>query len=116
MNVTITKPCDIRLDGVVKALQAWTRLNLPDDKAKKLISAGYAEPCQPTADEYRELLAYFGSRDPGGHCWGWVKKHHPDLWQRHRAAFKCGNLETARTTYDEMLGLWSNQQPDLLAA
>lgn len=116
MNIRILKPCSIDLDGTVHRAKPGEVMTVDDSKGGKIVSAGYAEPCQPTADEYRELLAYFGSRDPGGHCWGWVKKHHPDLWQRHRAAFMSGNLGTARATYDEMLGLWSNQQPDLLAA
>ncbi len=119
MDVTIIKNCDVRLDGVVKALQAWTRLNLPDDKATKLIDAGYAEPANE-ADEIRAMVQEFGDRSPGGGCWDWINSHRPELWRRHRKAFRQGNHDAARETYNDMLSAWDNrhnqQQPDLLAA
>lgn len=119
MNVTILKSCDVRLDGVVKSLQAWTRLNLPDNKAAKLIDAGYAEPAN-IADEIGALMQEFGDRSPGGSCWDWIKKHKPELWSRHFKAFRQGDQDAARETYNAMISAWEErhdqQQPDLLAA
>lgn len=42
MNIWIIKTCDVKLDGTVKTLQDGTLLDLPDDKAQRLIDAGYA--------------------------------------------------------------------------
>ena len=50
MEITIIKNCDIRLDGVVQSLQSETRMSLPDDKAKKLIDAGYAKETDKDED------------------------------------------------------------------
>lgn len=119
MNVTITKPCDVRLDGTVKALAAWTKLNLPDDKALKLIDAGYAESVNIT-EEARAMAADFGLRDPGADCWNWIKQHLPDVWEKHLLSMRTSDLDTARSTFDLMLSAWEgrhdHQQPDLLAA
>lgn len=120
MKLRIIKNCDVKLDGIVKMYQAGALLNLPDDKAKKLINAECAEPYAPTAEDYRQLVAYFGEQDPRGDCWPFIKLHHADLWTRHRQAFKAGDLDQARGSYDEMIAAWTNRdkavQPELLAA
>jgi hypothetical protein len=120
MKLRIIKNCDVKLDGIVKMFQTGALLNLPDDKAKKLTDSGYAEPYVPTAEEYRQLVAYFGEQDPGGGCWTFIKLYHADLWTRHRQAFRAGDLDLARVTYDEMVTAWTNRdkavQPELLAA
>lgn len=108
MDVTITKPCDVRLDGVVKVLAAWTRLNLPDDKARKLIDAGFAEQTDP-AEEVRALVKEFGDRSPGGDCWNWIKSHQGELWRSHMAAFRKGNLSVALETFNQMIHAWEHR-------
>lgn len=120
MKLRIIKNCDVKLDGIVTMFQAGALLNLPDDKAKKLTDTGYAEPYAPTAEECRQLVAYFGEQDPGGGCWEYIKLHHAGLWTRHRQAFRSGDLDQARATYDEMTTAWATRskatQPELLAA
>lgn len=120
MIVRILKPVDVRLDGVVKALAASTQLNLPDDKAQKLVQTGYAEVCQPSIDEFRVLLEKFGEQDPGASCWEYIKQHHADLWKSHLQAYNAGNLDKAKETFDKMLEFWRTNiqsgQPALLAA
>lgn len=120
MKLRIIKNCDVKLDGAVQTLQAGELFNLPTDKAQRLIDAGYAEPCTPSAEEYRQLVAYFGEQDPGGGCWEFIKRCYADLWTRHRQAFKSGDLDQARATYDGMLTAWATRnkaiQPELLAA
>lgn len=119
MNVQIIKPVDIRLNGTMKALQAWTRLHLPPEKAKRLIDAGYAEPCNVT-EEARAMVEEFGSRDPGGDCWNWIKQYLPEVWKDHLLSIRESDLEKARSTFDTMLLAWEGRhdqkQPDLLAA
>lgn len=120
MKLRIIKNCDVKLDGIVKMFQAGALLNLSDDKAKKLINAECAEPCAPTAEEYRQLVAYFGEQDPRGGCWAYIKLYHADLWTRHLQAFRSGDLDQARVAYDEIIAAWTNRdkavQPELLAA
>lgn len=119
MEVTIIKPCDVRLKGVVRSLQAWTRLNLPADKAKKLIDAGYAESCLPTSEAFQKLLSYFSENDPADGCWQWVQKHLPELWKKHQEAMRSGNLATARESFNAMVTAWNSRcdpQPELMVA
>jgi len=110
MNIRILKNCDVRLNGVVKALAAWTELNLPGDKAKKLVDAGFAENCQPTIDDYRKTVAEFARRDPGGDCWEWIKKSLPDVWRTHIKAMLADDITTARLTHNDMLAAWGGRQ------
>lgn len=120
MPIEITRSCDIRLNGTVKKLQAGELLNLPIDKAQRLIDAGFAKSHSHTTDECRQLVTYFGEQDPGGGCWEYIKLHHADLWKSHRQSFRSGDLGQARATYDEMLTAWTTRnkrvQPELLAA
>jgi hypothetical protein len=119
MNVTITKSCNVQLDGVVKSLQAYARLNLPDDKAKKLIDAGFAEPANVT-EEARAMVEEFGLRDPGGECWTWIRQELPDVWRDHLKAMRISDLDKAKATFNEMLSAWERReahgQLNLLAA
>jgi hypothetical protein len=120
VKIRIIKNCDIKLDGIVKMFQTGAPLDLPDDKARKLINVGVAELYTPSTEEYRQLVAYFGEQDPGGDCWEYIKHRHADLWARHRQLFNDGDLDQARSTYDEMLAAWASRntacQPELLAA
>ena len=110
MEIQILKNCNVRLEGTMRALQAWSRLHLPDDKAKKLIDAGYAESAQPTAEGCRVIVADFGERDPGGECWPWIQENHAGLWEKHRQAMKNNDLAAARRTFDEMVTCWHGRQ------
>ncbi len=75
---------------------------------------------QNTAEECRQLVAYFGEQDPGGGCWEYIKLHHADLWTSHMKAFRSGDLDQARGSFDEMVTAWGTRnkavQPELLAA
>ena len=119
MDVNIVKNCEVRLQGTIRALQKWTRLNLPNDKAQKLIDAGFAEPTSAT-EEARQLSEYFGEKDPGGECWPWVQHNLPNVWRSHMKAILANDLSTSRSTFDTMISAWEvhhdQQQPDLLAA
>lgn len=118
MRIQITQPVDVRLEGIVKTLAASAELSLPDDKAKKLIDAGYAVPSKSTPADYRALVADFGERDPGGDCWPWIQRHCFELWRRHREAFKEGDFTAARETFAQMVEVWKSRdvQPALMAA
>lgn len=120
MKLRIIKNCDVKLDGAVQTLQAGELLNLPTDKAQRLIDAGFAKLHVHTAEECRQLVAYFGEQDPGGGCWEYITRHHGDLWTGHLRAYRSGDLDQARTTYDEMITAWATRnkavQPELLAA
>lgn len=118
MRIQIVKPVDVRFEGVVKTLATRAELNLPDDKAKKLIDAGYAVLYKSTHADYGALIADFGERDPGGNCWPWIQSHYPELWRRHREAFKDGDFTAARETFAQMIEAWESRdvQPALLAA
>jgi hypothetical protein len=119
VNIHILKSVDVRLDGVLKALAAHTRLTLPDEKAQKLIDAGFAEQTD-AAEEVRTLVQSFGDRWPGGNSGDWITKHIPEIWRSHMTAFLKGDLSAAKETYNAMLSAWQNrhnhQQPDLVAA
>lgn len=119
-TVKIEKPCDVKLDGAVQTLQAGELLNLPTDKAQRLIDAGFAKSHTHTIEECRQLVAYFGEQDPGGGCWEYIKLHHADLWASHMKAFRSGDLDQAQATFDEMVTAWGTRnkavQPELLAA
>lgn len=106
MHIQIIKPVEVRHEGTVKTLAAWVELSLPDDKAKKLIDAGYAVRSKSTPADYRALIADFGERDPGGDCWPWNQRHYPELWRRHREAFKAGDFTAARETFAQMVAAW----------
>lgn len=110
MNIRILKNCDVRLNGVIKALAAWTELNLPGDKAKKLVDAGFAENCKPTIDDYRKAVTEFARCDPGGDCWEWIKKSLPDLWRNHIKALQADDIATVRLTHNDMLAAWGGRQ------
>lgn len=119
-TVMIEKVCDVRLDDTVQTLQIGKLMTLPTAKARKLIDAGYAKPHPPSAEDYRSLVKYIGESDPGGACWSHINCHHSEMWVHHRQAFDSGNLNDARSTYDEMVSIWAARnrmtQPGLLAA
>lgn len=122
MNICITKPCELKLNAVVQTLQVGTCLNLPDDKAKKLIDAGYAKPID-------------AEKEASG-LWRWfvveadlVFRSSPqaaDSWNLHKAhkkaaddLCKAGNISAARVELEKALTALqcaSITQPDLLAA
>lgn len=43
MKIRIIKNCDVKLYGSLKTIKAGALMDLPDDKAQRLIHAGYAE-------------------------------------------------------------------------
>lgn len=110
MTIRITKSCSIRLNGEVKNLKARETISLPDDKAQRLIAAGYAKAIKPTGDEYRLLCQEISELDPKGDCWNWIQKHHPELWQEHITAFRKGDTTLAGAIFKQMVQTWNAQQ------
>ena len=120
MNIRFYKSVDIQEQGVVKAFTPGSTIELQDDKARKLIAAGYAESIEPTSEDYRAVITDFGKLDPGAGCWQFIQKHRPDLWRSHTQAIRESDLSKAATTFKAMLEAWNQRhnisQSDLLAA
>lgn len=110
MTIRIVKSCSVRLNGEVKGLKAGETITLPDDKAQRLIAAGYAEAITTDVEEYQALCREISGLDPKGDCWNWIQKHHPELWQEHITAFRKGDISLARTTFNQMIHAWNAQQ------
>lgn len=106
MRVKIVKACGILLNGETRQAKAGETLTLSDDKARRLIDAGYAHRDKPGVEEYRVLLRELGERDPGGGCWEWIWRQRPELWRAHLRAFRSGDLAEARKGFMEMVEEW----------
>jgi hypothetical protein len=137
-TVKIEKSCDVRLDGVVKSLQAGARLNLPNDKAQRLINAGFAkeEPGFSHQEALEHIQKVQAELDQAGpwpeHFTEWLQDHHPAALQTIRATTRgidtaCLNqdatgldkaLDEYRAVWMQGLNLWRDreQQPPLMAA
>jgi hypothetical protein len=117
-QIRVLKPCSIEIDGVKHSAKVGELFTVSGPKADKIESAGFAEPVY-TAEEIRATTKEFGDRDTGN-CFPWIKQQYPSLWSAHMIAFRKGDLDTARRTYNAMLEAWeqrnAEQQPDLLAA
>jgi hypothetical protein len=103
MRVKILKTCGILLNGETRQAKAGETINLPDDKGRRLIDAGYADQDEPGTEEYRALFRELGERDPGGGCWEWISRHRPEPWKEHLRAFRAGDLDGARKLVIEMI-------------
>lgn len=113
MRTKIIKTCSVRLDGVVKKLEAGKTIFLPDDKSRRLIDAGYAEPVTiPGINEYRALTRELAERDPKGDCWDWIKQNRPVMWRDFMQIFKGGDLVGARGGFDEIVSAWRETTTD----
>jgi hypothetical protein len=110
MNVTILKPCSVKLDGVVQSLSPDARLHLPDEKAQKLIDAGYAEQIKPDIEEYRRLTRELSERDPRDGCWDWIVKHRSEVWGDFIQAFMGGDMAKARQIFSDMIAAWEEHK------
>lgn len=107
MIVSIIKPCSAKLDGIIQSLSTGARLHLPDDKAQRLIDAGYATHIKPDIEEYRLLIIELSERDPKGGCWDWIVEHRPEMWCKFMQAFMGGDMTLARADFDDMVMTWN---------
>jgi hypothetical protein len=109
MTIRIIKSCSVRLNGEVKKLNAGESINLPPEKAQKMIDAGYAEDIQAGPDDYQAFCQEIMRSDPGGECWSWIYKEYPELWQEHITAFRSGDISLAKTTFTQMVKIWNQK-------
>ena len=110
MIIRVSKPCELKMNCAVQVLQAGELLNLPDDKAAKLIEAGYAS----SIDEDEMSL------------WRWFViaantafksfPQTPSSWELHKAhrrdadSFcKVGNIASAKAALEMALSALCNE-------
>lgn len=101
MTVFVLKQCEVHHNAATLQLVAGDFLVLPDGKAAKLISIGYARPA--VADDYRQVIADFNRNIPEASTWSDIKQKNPTAWKRHIQALLKNDISTARLTYNEMV-------------